>query len=206
MTFERHLVAFVKAPCLGRVKSRLASDIGAVAACRFYRETTRSVLRRLGGRHRRWRLWLAVTPDHPDPWPTVWPRDWERLPQGRGELGVRMARILGRLPPGPVVIIGTDIPQIGVSHLDHAFRALGDHAAVLGPAPDGGYWLIGLRRRPVARRWGLFDGVRWSTPHALADTVASLGDARIAMLESLEDVDDGASFRRWRAANAPARR
>lgn len=197
MPFHRHLVAFVKAPQLGRVKSRLSRDIGAVAACRFYRETTRSVLMGLDD-PRRWRRWLAVTPDRAGPWPSLWPDRWERVPQGIGDLGARMARVLTGLPPGPVVIIGTDIPGIRSTHIEQAFRALGRHPAVFGPAADGGYWLIGLRRRPAARTPGLFDGVRWSTPYALADTLASLGAADAALLETLEDVDDGAAFHRWR--------
>jgi hypothetical protein len=58
---SRHLVVFLKAPRLGQVKSRLAADIGALAALNFYRETS-ARLRRCLGRDRRWRLWLAVTP------------------------------------------------------------------------------------------------------------------------------------------------
>jgi glycosyltransferase A (GT-A) superfamily protein (DUF2064 family) len=81
-----------------------------------------------------------------------------------------------------------------------AFAALGAHDAVFGPAGDGGYWLVGLRRRP--RVPDPFRGVRWSTPHALADTLANLRPReRVAMLERLEDIDDAASYRRWRRQN-----
>ena len=85
-----------------------------------------------------------------------------------------------------------------------AFAALGRSDAVFGPADDGGYWLIGLRRRPFLPR---IDGpVRWSSPHALADTQRLLGPrVRTAMLETLIDVDDGESFARWRES-AHARR
>jgi hypothetical protein len=73
---------------------------------------------------------------------------------------------------------------------------------VLGPAEDGGYWLIGLKRtRPIPA--GLFQGVRWSSPHALTDTRASLPRwFSVALLETLEDVDDAGSYRRWRARDA----
>ena len=91
-------------------------------------------------------------------------------------------------PPGPVVLIGTDIPDLGARHIRAAFHALGDHDAVFGPAADGGYWLVGLRRRTLLRR--IFRGVRWSTRHALADTLANLpAGAPVAMLEELADVD-----------------
>ena len=189
-----HLVAFVKAPRLGRVKTRLAADIGAVGAWAFYRRTTAAVLRRLGGEGR-WQPWLAVTPDRAVAAPGVWPKAWPRIGQGTGDLGQRMARVMGILPPGPVVIIGTDTPDIRPDHIARAFRALGHCDTVVGPAADGGYWLVGLRRRP--RLPEVFEGVRWSTRFALADTLANSRGLDVATLEVLEDVDDGATLERW---------
>lgn len=196
----RHLVIFVKAPRLGQVKSRLAAGIGALPSLQFYRQTTQCVLRRLG-RDARWRCLIAVTPSgarHGRFWDPRLPR----LDQGSGDLGRRMARVFRALPPGPAVIVGTDIPDLAPRHIAEAFRALGAHDTVLGPAQDGGYWLIGLKRtRPMPA--ALFEGVRWSSPHALADTRASLPRRfSLALLETLEDVDDDASYRRWRARTA----
>lgn len=202
MRARRHLVLFLRAPRLGRVKSRLAAGIGALAALRFYRETSERLVRRLG-RDRRWRCHLAVTPDRDRH--RFWPAGLERRGQGAGDLGRRMARIFAELPPGPVVIVGSDIPALAPRHVAAAFRALGNSEAVFGPAEDGGYWLVGLRRRPRLPR-GLFERVRWSSRFALADTLASLprGMSR-AMLETLADVDDAASYRRWRKRlSAPA--
>ena len=197
MTSRRYLVVFLKAPRLGRVKSRLAADIGALAALRFYRGTSARLLRRLG-RDRRWRLALAVTPRS-----ALGAGDWDariaRLDQGEGDLGARMARVFRALPPGPAVIVGSDIPDIAPRHIAAAFRALGRSDAVFGPAEDGGYWLVGLRRSPRVPA-GLFADVRWSSAHALADTRASLPRKfEVALLEMLEDVDDGAAYERWRA-------
>jgi hypothetical protein len=192
---HNHLVAFVKAPRLGRVKSRLARDIGAVAAWQFYRTTMASVLRSLDG-DRRWLRWLAVTPDRAVAEPLLWPRDWRRMPQGGGDLGARMGRVMKTLPPGPVVIIGTDVPDIRPRHIAQAFHALGQHEAVFGPAADGGYWLVGLRRRPRCPE--IFAGVRWSTSGALADTLANLPRTNVAMLEILKDIDTGANLDCWR--------
>lgn len=199
----KHLVVFVKDPRLGRVKTRLAKDVGAVAARAFYWRTTASLLRRLGGAGR-WRRWLAITPDAAVTARRVWPPGWRRIGQGPGGLGERMDRVMRRLPDGPVVIVGSDIPDIRTRHIEQAFRALGDHDAVFGPAADGGYWLVGLRRSP--RVPAIFRGVRWSSAFALADTRANLGSARVALLETLADIDDGADWKRWRHRGAGKRR
>ncbi len=189
----RHVVIMARAPRLGAVKRRLARDVGALAAWRFYRHGLAALARRLAG-NGRWRCWLAVTPDRAarNPWPAA----WRVIPQGPGDLGTRMGRVFQDLPPGPVVIVGSDIPDLGPRHVARAFALLGDHDWVFGPAGDGGYWLIGARRRPVRR--APFAGVRWSGPHALADTLANLPGARAAFLEELQDVDTGADLRRWR--------
>lgn len=196
MSPANHLVVFVKAPRLGQVKSRLARDVGVVAAWIFYRRTLVAALRRLAGRGR-WRPWLAVTPDAWAGRKALWPLGWTVVAQGPGDLGTRMGRVMQELPPGPTVIVGTDIPGLGRRHVEAAFAALGRHDAVFGPAADGGYWLVGLRRRP--RVLHLFRDVRWSSEHALADTLANLGPGRTTVrLETLEDIDDGAALARWR--------
>ena len=186
----------MRAPRLGRVKRRLARDVGAVAAWRFHRIAAARLLQRLGRPgSARWRCWLAVTPDRDVARVGRWAgRPWQALAQGPGDLGRRMGRVLGALPPGPAVIVGADIPDITAAHVAAAFRRLGDHDWVIGPAADGGYWLIGARRRPHLRL--PFAGVRWGGPHALADTRAGLGRAKLAELEVLRDVDRGADLAR----------
>jgi uncharacterized protein len=203
-----HLVVFLRAPRLGRVKSRLAAGIGAVAALGFYRRTSARLLRELT-RDRRWRCHLALTPDRAARGKRPWRVGARWRGQGGGDLGRRMARVFETLPPGPAVVIGSDIPAITTAHVAAAFRALGRCDAVFGPAVDGGYWLVGLRRRPrLPRR--LFERVRWSSQHALADTLTALPRAMsVAMLERLEDIDDAGAYRRWlnrrrRGSNAPA--
>ena len=69
-------------------------------------------------------------------------------PQGAGDLGVRMRRALAACPPGPAVLVGADIPALGAAHIAEAFRLLGRHDLVFGPAEDGGFWLVGARRSP----------------------------------------------------------
>ncbi len=194
MSIQKHLVIFAKAPRMGRVKTRLARDIGGVRAWGFYRHALAALVQRLAS-DPRWQTYLAVAPDTACKDGGVWPEHVTRFPQGIGDLGDRMHRSFEMMPPGPVVIIGADIPDIQPHHIQTAFKKLGHHDAVFGPADDGGYWLVGQKRFPKTR--ALFSGVRWSGPHALEDTCANLSDARIGYLETLADIDDGDDFRRW---------
>ena len=180
------LVIMLKEPRPGRVKTRLGRDIGMVAAAWWFRRQVARLLREV--RDPRWEVVLAVAPDHAGMLSRVWPSDLPRVPQGSGDLGARMGRMFRSLPPGPVCVIGADIPGVTRARIVEAFKALGDHEAVFGPAPDGGYWLVGLKR-VAAVPSGLFENVRWSTEHALADTEASLGGLSIAHVATLRDVD-----------------
>ena len=144
---------------------------------------------------------LAVDPDR-DVTKAFWPSR-AILPQGEGDLGRRMQRLFASLPPGPVVIVGSDIPAIRAAHIAAAFKLLGGADAVLGPARDGGYWLVGLKRSPRVLR--PFAGVRWSSAYALADTVANLDGKRVAFAAMLSDVDAAEDYRRERASARPDR-
>ncbi len=196
MSPENRLAVFARAPRLGRVKRRLAAGIGAPAALAFYEETLAALLRRVG-HDPRWRTWIAVSPDQAADDDGPWPPGIPRLAQGGGDLGARMARVFDALAPGPAVIVGSDIPDIRPRHVAQAFAALGAHDAVFGPAGDGGFWLVGLSRPSQAG--DLFRNVRWSSAHALADTLANLGAGQTkALLEVLDDIDDAAAYQRWR--------
>lgn len=184
----RWLVIFVKEPRPGRVKTRLGRDFGYVAAAWWFRHQTRQLLRRIG-RDRRWRTVLAVSPDREGLESRVWPGSFPRIAQGQGSLGDRMSGVLHALPPGPVIIVGADIPEIEPRHIARGFETLGRSDAVLGPSDDGGYWMIGLARGAQALPAHIFKDVRWSTEHALDDTVASLAPLRIGYSSTLHDVD-----------------
>ena len=188
--FAPRLIVMAKSPQAGRVKTRLARDVGSTKATRFYRTCLRHTLLRLG-RDLRWRTLLAVTPDRP-PCPVASP-GVAHMSQGPGDLGGRMQGLVRRAPPGPTIIVGGDIPAIDAAAITRAFRLLGQADAVFGPAEDGGYWLVGLRRRP--RLLSPFNRVRWSGPEALADTLQNLKDKRIAFAATLRDVDCIDDFR-----------
>ena len=185
---RRHLILFVRLPRLGAGKRRLARDIGAVAALRFERLMLARSLHRLG-RDRRWKLRLAVTPDRAA---ARWPGRFTAMPQGAGDLGARMRRALAACPTGPAVLVGSDIPGMTAAHIAEAFALLGRHDIVFGPANDGGFWLVGCRHAPPR-----FGRVRWSSRHALEDTLANLPRSLSAGFAArLDDVDDGAACRR----------
>lgn len=179
------VIVFARAPRLGTVKRRLARDIGDRAALRFYRANLARLLRALK-RDRRFRTVLAATPDHVR---VRWPVQVPIMAQGRGDLGHRMHRACKL--HGRVAIVGTDIPALNAEDVATAFCALGRAQAAFGPSDDGGYWLVALSPRRPARP---FAGVRWSTEHALADTLANFAGRRVALLRTLRDVDTGADL------------
>jgi uncharacterized protein len=176
----------VKQPIAGQVKTRLARDIGSAAAAMFYRHTMANVAGRLV-RDTRWQTLLSVAPASAAQ-SAQFPGGIERVPQVDGDLGARMQAIFALPERGPVVIIGTDIPEVRPSHVAAAFSALGSNDVVFGPATDGGFWLVGMRRTP--RVIEAFREVRWSSPDTLQDCFAGLVTKRVGLARMLRDVDD----------------
>jgi rSAM/selenodomain-associated transferase 1 len=188
---RRTLVMLVKVPIAGRVKTRLARSIGIGPATTFYRHATFGLVTRLAN-PRRWSLVLAVAPDAQMRSPAL-PSGTRRMRQGTGDLGQRLQRVFDDVPRGPVVVIGSDVPGISEVDIAQAFRVLEGHEAVIGPSPDGGYWLIGLRRRP--RRLKPFRNIRWSTHEAHAGTLRNLAGSRVGLVRELPDIDNGNDWR-----------
>lgn len=204
--WRRRLLLFAKEPAPGRVKTRLGRSLGVsrggmVDAVWWYRRQTIRIMRPLL-RDPRWETWIAVSPDAAGSASRFWPSVARRWPQGGGDLGARMGRAFRDFPPGPLLIVGADIPAMRAGHVAAAFAALGSADAVLGPAPDGGYWAIGLRRSPRRAPARLFEDVRWSTPQALTDTERSLAGLRIARTAVLADVDTATDLPRADLARA----
>ena len=186
---RRHLIIFAKPPRIGRAKGRLAADIGAMEALRFYRHNMSSIFRKLG-RDPRWQCWLFV-----DKGAWRWPKAILRRTQVGDGLGARMETALRTLPPGAVVLIGSDIPCIAANEIWRAFNGFGKSGVVFGPAEDGGFWLVGLANRRIAP--GLFRDVRWSTESTLDDCIANLGQIPVYVAKRF-DVDNGSAYFRWR--------
>jgi rSAM/selenodomain-associated transferase 1 len=185
------VIVFARVPRLGTVKRRLARDIGDRAALRFHLATLTALLRDLT-RRRGFQVILAQTPDRAA---FRLPVPVRRIPQGRGDLGARMTRALRRYRRGRVALMGCDIPQAGAADLRDVFRRLGSADAVFGPAADGGYWVIALGpRRPA----DLFGKARWSTKHAMKDTLKQFRRYRVGLVRKLHDVDTKADWKCWR--------
>lgn len=173
----------LKEPRAGTVKTRLGRDIGMTRSAWWFRHQSAHLLRVL--HDPRWELRLNVTELNSRIWPAHLPRDQ----QSRGDLGRRMRNAFEKTPAGPMIIIGSDIPNITPRLIASAFDMLGHKDSVFGPAPDGGYWLIGLRRGPRPLPVNLFKNTRWSSEYALSDTLKTLGDASIGYVDELQDVD-----------------
>lgn len=182
---------FVRAPEAGRVKTRLAASIGADAALRVYRRLAEHTVREamaVDGAEVR----VHFTPADAEGAVRSWLGDGPvLLPQADGDLGERMGDAFAQaFADGHrrVVIIGSDLPEMRTDLLRRAIALLDDHHAVVGPARDGGYYLLGLTRMVE----GVFEGIAWSTPGVRAATLERLEVVGItpALLKLLTDVDE----------------
>ncbi len=187
------IVVFGREPVPGLVKTRLAGTVGADAASRIYRELLLWTLETAHATDVPVVLSLAAPPTR------AWqpPSGLEVEIQPRGDLGTRMLRTFGRrFGEGfeKALIIGSDCPGLGVRHLVAGIEALDDARVVLGPARDGGYWLIGQRDPQT----DCFSGVPWSTDRTLAATRQRLRELDLtwAELDQLDDVDTEADLER----------
>ena len=185
----RVLGLFAREPRPGRVKSRLAADTGPEWAARAAAAFLGDRVERLAAVEAR-RV-LAFTPAAAEPYFTGLARGRFLLrPQCEGDLGRRLRDFVGaQLRDGAesVVVVGSDSPTLPVAFVEQAFRELERADVVLGPAADGGYYLLGCARRLPP----LFEGVAWGGRRALLDTVARLADPgwRLALLPPWYDVD-----------------
>ncbi len=175
------LIIFAKAPRIGKAKTRLAANIGKSHAQRLYKAMTARVIRNV--QSPKWDTELAITPAGWLGRIPAW-RGMVQRPQVNGSLSPRLAHVFSSR--GPIVVIGTDCPEVNASDIAQAFQTLKTHQAVFGPADDGGFWLIGLNG-PVDP--AVFENIRWSTEDTLADIAKNIsGD--IAHLRTLTDVDN----------------
>lgn len=192
-----HLLIFARQPELGRVKTRLAQGIGAEAALVVYEELlahTRTVVEALSVTTTVW-LSEPFRAELPDAW-----AGFTQHPQPPGDLGNRMQHAFeAAFAAGAtrIVIVGTDCPGLTPEHVRAAFAHLATAEVVLGPATDGGYYLLGMKQVHSA----LFQQKAWSTDTVLAATIADAHQLGLSvqLLSPLRDVDTAADLRAWRA-------
>lgn len=193
---KRIVIVMAKEPRPGKVKTRLAVDVGADVAARLAKAFLLDTVEAVHGVDG-----AAVVIAYDPPSGRDWferecsPFDIDLVEQATGDLGVRMERAFRtQFERGGVqcVMVGMDTPQVTASRLEDAFAALEDHGVCLGPSEDGGYYLLGLARHQPT----LFTGVAWSTQDVFAETmrrVEALGQAA-HLLPRERDVDDRADL------------
>lgn len=190
------VLLFLKAPRPGFVKTRLAASIGEDAACSVYRQLAEHTLSQIPSH---WPCHIFYTPLESEPEMTSWlgTKHCYRA-QSDGDLGLRLSTASQQAfkeGASSIILLGGDCPGIRRHHLEEAARHLAKNTSVIGPALDGGYWLLGLPRHcPDA-----FQGIPWSTPQVLPNTLRILENQNLppTHLPTLEDVDDHSSWSRY---------
>ncbi|NML65581.1 glycosyltransferase [Hymenobacter sp. RP-2-7] len=201
-----HLLIFAREPVLGQVKTRLAADIGPVAALATYRELLALTATAVAAAQLPATVWLAEAPTPPaspaQPRPEWVGLPWRVQPPA-ASLGERMRYAFAEAfaaGAARVLIIGTDCPGLTATVLQQACDLLATHDVVVGPATDGGYYLLAMKHLHD----DLFANKQWSTATVLADTLADATrlNLRVAQLPTLADVDAARDLHAWRGASA----
>ena len=190
---ESKVVVFVKAPILGKVKTRLAKSIGDKAALEAYKELTLTVLGRI---KKLTKVDLCFTPDDSINEVMPWAQEnWTTTPQGPGDLGERMCKVFDNITE-PTLLIGSDCPYMEEEDLIEAGHALEKNDLVLGPAEDGGYWMIGMKTPTPS----LFKEINWGSSTVYKSTVSRAEEQglriwRGRMLGDIDCADDWIEFK-----------
>ena len=180
----------------GKVKTRLASRIGDQSASSVYLAFLRTILKRFAqvADHRV----LAYSPSNRKrEFAALGGECWELVPQvaddcrAEPDLGQRMKDFFDlrfRQGNGRVVLIGSDAPTVPLDFVEQAFAALAEQQAVVGPAEDGGYYLVGMSQFEPR----IFDNIQWSTRHVFEQTIARFRELNLSYsaLPEGNDVDD----------------
>ena len=183
---NRSLIIFVRRPELGKVKTRLAADVGDQEALRIYirllahtRDVAESVdCSRL--------LWYADKVESDDMWPNT---SFDKYQQPDSDLGGRMKAAFAKALEDheKVIIIGSDCPKLSVNIIEEAFQTLNENDVVIGPTFDGGYYLLGMKKLHAY----LFEKMTWSVDNVFETTVSRIKELGLShgVLAKLSDVD-----------------
>ena len=190
MTAKPRLVLFARYPAAGACKTRLIPALGAQGAADLHRhltERTVAILRASGCP-----VIVAYTGASPKEFESWLGSDVELVEQVAGDL---TAKLLAFLDPAPVIFFGADTPDLNQHHIASAIAGLATHEVVIGPAEDGGYYLIAMRESLPQ----LFSDMPWSTDQVLPETLSRLDCLGIVplLLETLSDCDRPEDLLRW---------
>lgn len=197
----------LKAPRPGWVKTRLAATVGDEKAAAVYRQLAEGQIAEVPPE---WRVAVYYAPAGAEEEMRVWlgsklPKEARFVAQTEGDLGARMrAAVVRELEAGAegVVLLGGDCAELGREDLRAAGRMLGEADVVIGPAEDGGYVFLAVKRD-----WGrLFEEMPWSTPQVLEMTLRRAGELglRVVRTRSYRDVDDAESYGRRSSGGIPS--
>ena len=185
------VVLFVRSPERGRVKSRLAAAIGGKMAREIYKGFVLDILETLNGGRYPFRIFFY--PGNSEERMVKWlGKNFVYVPQRGSGIGKRMENAFAEsfsMGAQKVVLIGSDIPDLPNSIIHRAFLSLGKSDAVLGPASDGGYYLIGFKKTSFLP--DVFHGIPWSTPFVYRETMGVFRRSkyRVHILRQWNDVD-----------------
>ncbi|WP_018141204.1 TIGR04282 family arsenosugar biosynthesis glycosyltransferase [Thioalkalivibrio sp. ALJ7] len=183
---RRRLLVFAKAPVEGQAKSRLIPALGPAGAAELHARMVRHTCEKARRIDADVELWCHLDSENPLFTDCEASFGVTLRTQAGADLGERMYNAFAFDPEGaPAVVIGTDCPSLEPSDLAKAFAVLESFDAVVGPATDGGYYLLGLRKADAS----LFHAVTWGTGSVLAETRARLESLGLRWLE-LEPRDD----------------
>jgi len=195
---KRCLIMMAKYPEPGQVKTRLAAEIGAGHAAELSKRFILDLLQTLSSRD--WEIQMALYPwERKAEMSAVVGEKYVLVPQQGRDLGERMGHVFIQLFAEAfqeIIMIGTDAPDLPAEFVVEAFSALADHDAVLGPACDGGYYLIGFRRGVFSPQ--LLDGLPWSTPEIFVQQLKRLREQnlQVYILPPWQDVDTLADLKK----------
>jgi rSAM/selenodomain-associated transferase 1 len=189
------LIIFIKNPEKGKVKTRLAAEVGEEKALQIYRSLLRKVRKLSGDYPVRRFLFYSRFIDRQDEWTEDLFQ--KHLQEGAG-LGERMhnAFEIAFQQVERAVIIGSDCPELSSDHLDEAFQALRDKEVAIGPAQDGGYYLLGLKTPSPF----LFEKMTWSTSQVFRETMERIKNRKktVHVLPALSDIDYASDWEEYR--------
>ncbi len=190
---DQVLIIFLRNPELGRVKTRIAKVLGDEAALAIYLRLLTKLRHSLRNGPFDIHLYYSDYADTEDDWNEL---KVSRYVQRGDDLGSRMADAFKRSVESgykKAVLIGSDIPDLSMKDLNEAFEALDHHDVVIGPAVDGGYYLVGMKKNYP----GIFQLTKWSHSGVLQETAEKIKNLGLSLAKTrlLNDIDEPEDLR-----------